>query len=268
MKDSNRVHLIDKWCDTDVQDAEYPQHLFLRLGAQGKRFTKVSFRYSIFDTCYLRDCIFDSCDFTGCRFVGTNLHGAAFTGCKFDYATFEQTMVDSAILDTECPAYENLKMGFARTLRMNYQQLGDATGVNKAINVELQATEIHLHKSWQSNESYYRKKYVKLQRLRAFFEWSSFKALDFIWGNGESTLKLIRAGALLLVVIACVDVVICRDLLAVKDYARAMLAAPQILLGTLTPPQYPNSYLTGIVCARIVALGFFMSILIKRLSRR
>ncbi|MFH1976841.1 MAG: pentapeptide repeat-containing protein [Pseudomonadota bacterium] len=268
MKDSNIVHLVDKWCDEDVQDAKYLRHLFVRLGAKGKRFTKVDFRYSIFDTCYLRDCIFDTCDFTGCRFLGTNLHGASFSGCKFDYAAFERTPIDSAILETECPAYENLKMDFARSLRMNYQQLGDAAGVNMAINVELQATEIHLHKAWHSNESYYRKKYAGLKRARSLVEWLRFRALDFIWGNGESAWKFMRAGALLLVVIACVDAVAFRNPYAVQDYGKALLAAPQILFGTLTPSSYPTPYLTTIVCARIVALGFFMSILIKRLGRR
>ena len=51
-------------------------------------------------------------------------------------------------------------MKFARTLRMNYQQLGFAESVNKAIQIELQATEIHLYKAWRSNEAYYRKKYA------------------------------------------------------------------------------------------------------------
>ena len=47
-------------------------------------------------------------------------------------------------------------MRFARTLRMNYQQLGDARAANKAI--EIEATEIHLHKAWSSKQSYYRSK--------------------------------------------------------------------------------------------------------------
>jgi hypothetical protein len=259
MKDSDRKHLVDKLCDADVQDTTYQLHLFVRLSAKKRQFTKVDFRYSIFDACYLRGCIFDTCNFTGCRFVGTNFHGASFSGCTFDYATFERT---------ECPAYENLKMGFARSLRMNYQQLGDATGVNKAINVELQATETHLRKAWHSNESYYRKKYVGLKRAWAFLEWLRFKTFDVIWGNGESAWKLMRTGTLLLVFIACVDVFFFQNPYAVQDYGKAMLAAPQIFFGTLTPTSYPTFYLTVIVCARIVALGFFMSILIKRLGRR
>jgi hypothetical protein len=81
---------------------------------------------------------------------------------------FERTFVDNDILNTGCPGFENLKMRFARTLRMNYQQLGDAKSANKAITVELQASEVYLHKAWQSNESYYRKKYGGLSESRRF----------------------------------------------------------------------------------------------------
>ena len=268
MIDNNRVHLIDKRCDADLADVVYANHLFLRLVAKGRRFTKVDFKYSIFDACYLRNCIFDSCDFTGCRFVSTNLHGAAFSGCKFDYATFEKTLLDSGVLDTECPGHENLKMKFARALRVNYQQLGDAVGANKAMNVELQATEVHLRKAWQSNESYYRKKYDGLKRMKSFLEWLQFKGLDFIWGNGESPWKLARATLLILIFLAVIEVSVFRQNPSLHDVARALIEAPQIFLGTLTPTQYPHSYLTIILCVRLVAFGFFMSIIIKRLNRR
>lgn len=110
--------------------------MFIRLIAKGKRFTKIDFKYSIFDTCYLRNCIFDSCDFTGCHFIGVNFYGASFTGCVFNYATFEKTIIDSEILNVGCPGWENLKLKFARTLRMNFQQLGDSQDVNKAIKFE------------------------------------------------------------------------------------------------------------------------------------
>jgi uncharacterized protein YjbI with pentapeptide repeats len=99
LTESNRVEQKDKKFDADVSDDSYINHLFIRLVAKGKRFTNVDFKYTIFDTCYLRKCTFDTCDFTGCRFIGTNLYESSFTGCKFDYATFERTLVDNDILD-------------------------------------------------------------------------------------------------------------------------------------------------------------------------
>jgi hypothetical protein len=268
LSESNRVNQIDKKFDTDVSNGQFMNQLFVRLVAKDKQFTKVDFKYSIFDTCYLRGCKFDSCDFTGCRFVATNLHGAKFSGCKFDYSIFERTVVDNQILDTECPGSENLKMKFARTLRMNYQQLGDAESVNKAIRIELQATEIHLHKAWGSNESYYRKKYAGFKRLQTLIEWTNFKFFDLVWGNGESPWKLLRATIIILLLMSLIDVLEFKNTQSIDSYTQAILEAPQIFLGTLSPSSYPTLYITLILFIRLVAFGFFMSIIIKRLNRR
>jgi hypothetical protein len=174
--DSGKTVITDQKFDVDQSKARYSNYVFIRLVAMGKTFKRVDFRYTLFDACYLRNCSFDSCDFTGCRFVNTQLPGAKFSGCKFDYATFDKTLIDPHILDTECPTLENLKMRFARSLRTNFQQLGDATAVNKAMKVELNATEIHLRKAWESNESYYRIHHPGvLARSLAFLEWLKFK---------------------------------------------------------------------------------------------
>ena len=268
LSDSHRVHETDKKIDDDVENAKFVNHLFVRLVAKGRRFVNVDFKYSIFDTAYLRNCTFDSCDFTGCRFVGTNLYGSSFTGCKFEYSNFERTLIDSDILDTGCPGSENLKMKFARTLRVNYQQLGDAASANKAIQVELRATEIHFHKAWSSNESYYRKKYAKWRRAKAFVEWVKFKTLDFIWGNGESTLKLICSTIVILLIVTAIDIMVFRNTQLTGSYLNSLYESPQIFLGTLTPANYPKSYLTAILFVRLVTFGFFMSIIIKRFNRR
>ena len=67
-------------------------------------------------------------------------------GCKFDYSQFSYTQVEPEILDTGCPGQENLQQRFARTLRINFQQIGDAATANSAIKVELEATRVHLYK--------------------------------------------------------------------------------------------------------------------------
>ncbi|MEW6159831.1 MAG: pentapeptide repeat-containing protein [Verrucomicrobiota bacterium] len=265
---NNRIRIEDQKIEADLEKQAFVNHLFVRLVAKEKRFTKVDFRYSIFETCYLRGCVFDSCDFTGCRFVGTSLYGSSFDGCKFDYALFEKTIVDSDLLNTSCPGPENLKMRFARTLRMNFQQLGDAQAANRAIEVELAATEIHLKKAWNANESYYRKKYKGWTRIKMLFEWVGFKVLDWVWGNGESPLKLLRSVALILAAIALVDATRFMDPSKLSSYWLGLLRAPQIFLGTLTPSGYPGLYLALIVAVRLIAFGLFMSIVIKRMNRR
>jgi hypothetical protein len=260
------VETDKQWVD-GVSGVDLSNRIFERVSAKKVRFENVDFRYCVFDGCYLRLCAFDSCDFTGCRFVGSSFYGSTFEGCKFDYAVFERTLIDSDILDTCCPPYENLKLRFARTLRTNYQSLGDSDAVNKAILVELHATRIHLSKAWRSNESYYRKKYAGVARIKALFMWMRFVLSDGIWGNGESAANLARTALVLLVLIAGLDTLLTRNAMLVADWASALVDAPQVFLGT-KQPNYPGLIIAFIVLTRYVMLGLFVSVLVRRYARR
>ncbi len=263
----HRVVTTDVQWAADSKDQPFLDHVFVRSTAKKRSFVNVDFRYCTFDACYFRDCKFDSCDFTGCRFLGSNFHGSTFVGCKFDYASFERTQIDSAILDHCCPAHENLKLRFARTLRVNFQALGDAASVNKAILVELDATSIHLHKAWRSNESYYRRKYAGVHRLNSFVDWLRFKTLDVLWGNGERPAKLARSVVAFLLLIAVIDVISHRDPALVASYWGALLDSPQAFLGT-GPSLFGGLATAAIAFVRLVTFGLFVSILVRRFARR
>lgn len=268
MEESNRIICSDMKFTEDVNDGDYSNRLFLRVVAKGKCFKKINFQYSIFDTCYFRNCVFHSCNFTGCRFTKTNFGGAKFDGCRFDYAVFEGTQVESEILDLNAPGWENLQLKFARTLRTNYQGLGDSEAANKAIALELNATEVHLKKACFSSEAYYRKKYKRCDRARMILKLITFKTLEFIWGNGESIWKLIRTVLFTLAFMAIIDTKYFGDPLNIGDYWASILMMPKVFLGILRPPNYDESYLAFIFFLRVVAFGFFMSIIIKRFNRR
>lgn len=264
-KPSGRTELKDFAVRGDLAELKIENIQFVRLVAIRRRFTRVSFKQCIFDSCYLRDSIFDTCDFTGARFIGSNLHGAKFTGCTFEYAGFERSLIDDSILKEGCPGHENLRMRFARALRMNYQQIGDTRSANKAVHIELEATGTHYYKAWRSNEYYYRKKYQGTARARMFAQWLGFKSMDFIWGNGESILKLLRFVFFTLIAVAWIDQ-------SNSDSAASILGsaerAVQLFFGIQTPKAPPAIYLTFITIARLVTFGFFMSIIIKRFNRR
>lgn len=268
IKDSGREKLSDKRFDSVVAKDKFVNKLFERLVALDIEFKNVNFSYCIFDAAYIRNCSFQDCNFTGCRFLNCNLMGSSFSGCKFDYATFDKSNIDNDILENGCPGPDNLKLKFARSLRLNYQQIGDSKSANNAIAIELQATGAHLYKAWESKESYYRNKYKGFDRLKMFGEWLEFKALDLIWGNGESVLKLCRAVIIILCIIVLHHVLNYGDPKLVSSYFEALAISPQILLGTLLPPQYSASFLTMVVLVRLIMFGFFMSIIIKRFNRR
>lgn len=242
-------------------------HVLQRVGAKEIHFTDVSFKYSIFDGCYMRSCVFVGCDFTGCRFVGSNFYGSTFSDCKFDYAMFERTIIDSDVLESSAPRWENLRQRFARTLRTNYQSLGDSDAVNRAILLELAATRVHLKKAWRSPDPYYRKKYAGVARVAAYFSWLRFLLGHYIWGNGESASRLVITSVALISLVAIFDTVSTRDTRLVENWVAAFVDAPQVFLGT-TQPSYPGPILALIALSRYVILGLFVSVLVRRYGRR
>jgi hypothetical protein len=252
----------------DESNTDYRNHVFVRLVAMRRTFSKVDFRYCVFDGSYLRECKFLDCDFTGTRFLSSNFHESSFSGCKFEYAIFEKTQIAPDILETQAPHFENLKARFARSLRTNYQQLGDADSANKAIKIELQATKTHLYEAWHSKKDYYRLKYPGWQQIGVFFRWLWFMMLHFLWGNGESALRLMAALLVLFFLMGVYHAYHVLDPGRVKAYWDGFCVAPEVYLGVRTFPQYGHWYVTVIAATRLLTFAGLTSILIKRFNRR
>lgn len=268
LKENGKEHIIDKIIDGTLTEVNYHNKLFIRVGSKADTYKNVDFSHTYFDHCYFRNCVFDGCNFNGCKFMNSNFASSTFIGCKFDYATFQNTIVDEEILQTGFPGFDNLKLKFARSLRTNFQSLGDAESANKAIKIELEARESHLKKSWKSNESYYRKKYKGWNRILAYLKWFRFKIQEFIWGNGESTNNLIRSGLILWLLMTIYDVYKVGNLNELSSYWSSFIKMPQVFLSLEKPIGYSDIYLSSIYIVRIVAFGLFMSILLKRYNKR
>lgn len=266
----NRHTITDFYVPQNVSNElrAFSLKVFVRLNAKNIKFKNVSFAHGVFDGCYLRSCVFDSCDFTGCRFIGSNLHQSSFTGCKFEYATFERCQIDDDILTSEAPREENLRMRFARSLRMNYQQIGDAKAVNKAITLELEATSKHLLVSWLSESAYHRKKYQGLLRVLQFLHWMEFWILHFIWGNGESIFKLLRSIVIAVIVIGIYDASSISAQATIYDYWESLKLAFGIFLGTVVRVHHSIGAASVIVATKLVALSLLTALLVKRFGRR
>lgn len=270
LEKNNREIVTDYYVPRPVtgEFESFALKVFVRLNAKGIIFKNVSFAHSVIDGCYLRSCVFDSCNFTGCRFIGSNLHQSTFQDCKFDYATFERCHIDDDILTTAAPRQDNLRMRFARSLRMNYQQVGDAKAVNKAISLELEATSRHLLESWSSDSLYHRKKYPGLLRMAQFFHWVEFWVLHFVWGNGESVLKLLRSILIAIVMIAIYDAGSLSVQATIYDYWESLKLAPGIFLGTVVQDHHSTAAASTIVATKLVALALLTALLVKRFGRR
>lgn len=267
-KPGNRTIISDCYINDNIEDREFKK-IFIRLNAKKIAFKKVTFDHCFFDSCYFNNCVFNTCSFIGCKFIGSNFHLCTFERCNFQYAIFERTQIEDDILDKEAPLEENLKRSFARTLRMNFQQIGDAKAVNKAISLELNATSAYLKKSWLSNETYYSRKYGGFfKRSFQFLRWLEFWILDFIWGNGESILKLLRTVLLMIVCIALYDTEAFHDLYNVHDFLNSLATSSAVFFGFRTPTEYQDIYVALISAIRLTFFALFTAILVKRFSRR
>lgn len=266
----NREVITDLYVSKKIENEpkDYAFKVYVRLNAKKQTLQNVSFQHCVFDACYLYGCIFDSCDFTGCRFIGCNLHQSAFSGCQFEYAIFERCQIDDDILEREAPRAENLKMRFARSLRMNFQQIGDAKAVNRAISQELDATSCYLKKSWSSSETYYRGKYPGWKKVPQFFKWLEFRALDAIWGNGENMLKLLRTILVVHLLIAVYETFQFGNAWDLRDYLVNLAISPGVFFGIATPHPHPIWFSSIIAATRLVGFAFLTAILVKRFGRR
>lgn len=268
MKNSGREKIEDKIFDEDLTSENLHNKHLVRVGSKKQTFSQVNFSHTYFENCYFREIIFNSCDFSGCKFINCNFHGSTFPGSKFDYAIFEKTFIENEILDNNCPSFNNLTLKFARTLRVNYQSIGDSKSVNKAIKIELNASKEHLYQSWKSKATYYRDKYKGRTRIYMFFEWLNFKLQDFIWGNGESALKLVRTGILFWILFSLIDTICLKDPDRISNYFSSFCSLPSIFMGINKPVNYSEYYLTFITIMRFVGFALFTSIIIKRFNRR
>ncbi|MGD9841839.1 MAG: pentapeptide repeat-containing protein [Steroidobacteraceae bacterium] len=249
----------------DLNNLDFYQHELVRVHAIDKKFVNVSFKQSIIRDCYFRNCIFRDCDFTGAGITNSNFQGSDFVRCTFDYTTFSGTHISTIPLKRNLPSRENLKMHLAKSLRMNYASIGDYEGVTFAIDIEISATMEHLKKATFSREAYYRgkKEFSGFGRIEHGAKYLYYKFLSFLWGNGEKPLKMfisipILLGLLSVIFSYSVDTPI---ILSINETIHVFFIG-----GQSNKLGFVSSSLANIM--RYIALGLFVSSLVRRISRR
>ncbi len=251
--------------ESDIDKLNFKKYELVRVYAVDKKFINVSFMQSIICECHFRKSTFRNCDFTGANISNTNFQGADFIGCTFDYTTFTGTHINTIPLRRNLPNRENLKVQLAKSLRLNYTSIGDYDGVNFAINIEIAATLEHLKKAAFSKEAYYRGKteFSGFGRLLHGAKYFYYLFLDLLWGNGEKPLRMFISIPLLLTLLSLIfscslNISI---LTSIKETISIFfLGGKSDLLGVT------SSSIANIM--RYLALGLFVSSLVRRISRR
>lgn len=248
----------------EVRNEDLSMREFSRVFAVDVAFVEVSFKQCDFSRCYFRNCRFIRCDFTGANIKESNLRGSQFEECNFRYTTWEKTYLDEHFLDTCLPSGENLARDLARSLRVNFSQIGNYEAVNKAASIEVSLTGQHLYNAAYSRQSYYRAKYKGWSRVIHAMDHARWKALDLLWGNGESIVRVAVAG-LVVVVVAAFSLTRGDLQLLFSD---ALWSTLSHFWGVHGGTKLPDFYAVALTVIRYVLLGLFMAILVKRLSRR
>lgn len=248
----------------EVRHEDFSMRDFSRVFAVEVAFVDVIFKQCDFSRCYFRNCRFIRCDFTGANIKESNLRGSQFEECKFQYTTWEKTFLDEHFLDTCLPSGENLARDLARSLRVNFSQIGNYEAVNKAASIEVSLTGQHLYNAAYSRQSYYRAKYKGRFRVIQAIGHARWKALDLLWGNGESIVRVATTGLAVIVIVALFLMWGNSQLL----FTDALWSTFSHFWGIPGGTKFPDSFVVALTVIRFVLLGLFMAILVKRLSRR
>ena len=247
----------------DVSDQDYSRHVLVRLYAVRRVFRKVTFKQSNLSACYFRNCRFIECDFTGAFIKTSNLQGSQFENCSFRYTTWEKSRLDDDFMDNCLPNEENLARDLVRSLRVNFTETGNYEAVNRAAAIEVRLTGQHLYKAAYSLEAYYRSKYKGWKRVTHALQHARWLALEWLWGNGESIVRVLLSS---LAAVVVVSLLYARDSkLGIGD---AFLESLWHFWGKQYARTLPSDYALALAVVQFVALGLFMAILVKRLSRR
>jgi len=264
LKEHNKPILENKEIVADVRDEDLSCKVISHVFAVKRIFDNVSFKQSEISNSYFRNCRFIHCDFTGATISASNLRGAHFEGCDFRYSTWEDTILDDNFLDKCLPSEENLARDLVRSLRVNFAQIGNYEAVNKSASIEVSLTGAHLFNAAYSRQSHYRSKHKGWDRVSHGLRHLKWKALDILWGNGESISRIITSWVFVLLLSAI--------LLATShpqfSFSTAMRSVAIEFWGVHTSPMPPESYLVFLTIIRYTLFGLFMAVVIKRLSRR
>jgi hypothetical protein len=228
-------------------------------------FFNTNFTQCDFANCYFRNCRFIRCDFTGATIKESNFRGSQFEQCDFRYTSWEKTILDEHFLDTCLPSEENLARDLTRSLRVNFSQIGNHDAANKAASIEVSLTGQYLYNAAYSRQSYYRGKYKGWSRISHAIGHAHWKALDLLWGNGESIRRVTLSGLFAVIIVALALLMRDHSQLTLSD---AIWSAFLGFWGIQGRVKLPDSYAVTLTIIRFILFGLFMAILIKRLSRR
>jgi hypothetical protein len=246
------------------------------------RFAGARVAHTRFTNCYFRLADFTDAEFTNCVFADCNFDGAVFVRTRFPHSQFQNCGVTFQQLQQCLELHDvNLRRDLAQNLKVNAQNRGRSDDARSFLLVELRASEQHNWlQGWPPPESWQQRKYVDpVDRRAGKWQWAALVLGRFFWGHGERPLRV--AGVAGLSVLAFAALYYFLPDIAISNMSQAgpanILDYLSFSLATLVSSNYGNAFslsrtarvLTTVEASvGLVLLGFFVSALFRRISRR
>lgn len=167
-----------------------------------------NFSASIIERGYFFHARFKNCNFTGARFVECNFRQATFEQCKFDYADFNRCVVPAPQILANLPSFANVRWELLHNLRANERSIGENRYEAEIVKKEIEAEIEHWRAVRTRPSGYYEKYHSTADFLKAWYHTIRLIVERYVWGHGESLLRLSIAAIvalLLLSILHCTD---------------------------------------------------------------
>lgn len=261
-----------------LEKKDFKNLLLEDVQGKGVTYQDCDFSYSIVVRSYFHGAKFSRCKFIGTRFVSTVLRSATFEGCDFSYADFDRSVVPIPQVLANLPAYPNVRWELLHNLRANARSLGDTQHESDLIWREIDTEMEHWRSVCQVQAGYYQK-YSRAERVLARLRRWRLLAERYVWGHGESLLRLGVATLVALVALALLNAVgRVADLgsESIGSFASlwadsfVFLSALYVDLPSVNSKEVAESQVTSAlaVALRYVSIGLAVPVLYKYISKR
>ncbi len=164
------------------------------------------FSYSILIRGYFHKAKFERCKFIGTRFIASTFRNATFEGCDFSYADFDRCVVPVLQVLANLPAFANVRWELLHNLRANARALGDTQHESDLVWQEIDTEMEHWRSVYLGQAGYYQK-YTRTERVWARLRHLRLLIERYVWGHGESLVRLGVATAVALVLLGLLNAI-------------------------------------------------------------
>lgn len=247
---------------------------------EGKEVTysDCNFSYSVIERGYFHKAIFINCKFIGARIRESIFRSATFENCDFSYIDFHRCVLPVPQLLANLPTYPNVRWELLHNLRANAHSIGDTKWDSDIVYHEA-CTEIEHWRGIANAGAGYYQKYSMRQRLVARVHHVRLLAERYVWGHGESLVRLSLSTVFFLMVLGffhAIGQVTDLEVESIggmcRQYFKSVyfLATLYVDLPSVSASEVSASPFTSVlaVALRYVSIGLAIPVLYKSIARR